>query len=71
MWHAIKDPSEAPSDRDLRLAVISNGEVHALVFPCRKANDGWINVRSGRTVEVWPTHWQDWNDDPQAGSTRH
>jgi hypothetical protein len=24
-------------------------------FPCPKANDGWIDVRARRAVEVWPT----------------
>ena len=34
--------------------------VHALEFPCR-CNDGgcWIDVRTGRLLDVRPTHWRE------------
>lgn len=59
MWKPIVD---APSDRDLELAVIDHDGAHALVFPCQKLRDGWMNVRTGTRVEVHPTHWRDWFD---------
>ncbi len=68
MWHAITSLSEVPSALDLRLAVINGDGVHALVFPCRRSNGGWVDARSGRVVEVCPTHWQDWDADPQVGA---
>jgi hypothetical protein len=72
MWHVITKLSDLPTDRDLRLAVIdAQGRVHALVFPCRKANGGWIHANTGRIVEVVPTHWQDWDDAPQANVSLH
>ncbi len=62
MWHFINDLSEVPVDRDLRLAVIdASGEVHALAFPCRRVDSGWRDARSGREVDVFPTHWQEWS----------
>lgn len=54
-WQPIQS---APFDRDLQLSVIE-GEVHPLVFPCRRTQAGWRN-RSGRTVDINPSHWRDW-----------
>jgi hypothetical protein len=71
MWHVITKVSEVPPGRDLRLAVINDDGVHALVFPCRKSPTGWVDARSGRIVEVYPSHWQDWEDDPQAVAALH
>jgi hypothetical protein len=71
MWHPITREANLPSDRDLRLAVIDRDEVHALVFPCRHRNDGWIDARTGRVVDLVPTHWQDWSDDPERAPVRH
>jgi hypothetical protein len=56
-WNPI---SSAPADRDLRLAVIESGEVHALVFPCRRARGGWIHAETGKPILVSPTHWCEW-----------
>jgi hypothetical protein len=63
-WHLI---SSAPFDRDLELAVIADGEPHALVFPCRRVLQGWIDAKSKMPVEVRPTHWRDWT----RKETRH
>lgn len=57
MWN-IADT--APFDRDLELAVIDAVGTHVLVFPCRRTAEGWVNARTGRPVEVRPTHWRDW-----------
>ena len=66
MWHIIETPIDVPSDRDVHLAVIEGDKVHELVFPCRRAGKSWINATSGRVVEVYPTHWQEW--DPKSES---
>jgi len=56
-WHRI---FTAPSDRDLELAVIEEGEVDALVFPCLRTSGGWKHARTNERVEVYPTHWREW-----------
>jgi hypothetical protein len=43
------------------LAVIDRMGTHALVFRCRRAQTGWINARTGRRVDIDPTHWRDWS----------
>ena len=64
MWHYVKSAADVPTDRDVRLAVIdANGTVHALVFPCRREGDTWLDARLGRSVEVYPTHWQEWTKE--------
>lgn len=60
MWQPVTQ--DIPLDRDLRLAVIEGEEVHALVFPCRRKGDAWVEAATGRRVEVYPTHYQDWSD---------
>jgi hypothetical protein len=57
-WRLI---ATAPPDRDLELSVIETGEVHALVFPCRRAAKGWINASTKSSVVVDPTHWRPWS----------
>ena len=57
MWQS----TAAPFDRHLQLAVIdTGGEVHALVFPCRRVLRGWVNSQTGAPVDVFPTHWREW-----------
>lgn len=51
----------APFDRDLELAVIDCGEAHALVFPCRRILNGWINAETKVRLDLYPTHWREWN----------
>jgi hypothetical protein len=50
----------APRSEDLRLSVVDKGEFHALAFPCRQSDRGWIDSRTGKPVDVSPTHWQLW-----------
>lgn len=58
MWQSM---ATVPFDRDLQLAVIETaGEIHALVFPCRRGVHGWVNSRTGLPVQVFPTHWRAW-----------
>ncbi|MBR0972314.1 hypothetical protein [Bradyrhizobium japonicum] len=59
MW---KSTAAAPFDRNLQLAVIdTGGQVHALIFPCRRVLRGWINSQTGLPVYVFPTHWREWD----------
>jgi hypothetical protein len=55
--------SIAPLDADLEVAVIDKGQVHALVFPCRRSADGWVDAAGGRRLDIAPTHWRKWRDD--------
>ncbi len=50
----------APFDRDLELALLDRHGVHALVFPCRRTPDSWINAETKQRVDVQPTHWREW-----------
>jgi hypothetical protein len=52
----------APFDHDLQLGVIEQGEVYALVFPCRRTSVGWADATTGKPVLVDPTHWRPWSD---------
>jgi hypothetical protein len=45
----------------LDLAVISGGEVHALVFPCRRILGGWMDSETKKKIEIYPTHWREWS----------
>jgi hypothetical protein len=60
MWQPIDPISAVPTDRDLQLAVLKGEEVHALVFPCRRRGQTWVESKSGRPVEVHPSHWREW-----------
>ncbi len=57
MWRLIV---EAPFERDIELAVIDDEGIHALVFPCQRRPDGWINALTGEMLYVDPTHWRIW-----------
>jgi hypothetical protein len=59
MWKTI---ASAPEDIDLELAVIDEDGCHALVFPCRRQDDGWVDPRDGRPVQVRPSHWRAWSE---------
>ncbi len=56
-WQPI---NTAPFDRDLELAFLDRDGVHALVFPCRRTLDSWINAETKQRVDVQPTHWREW-----------
>ena len=58
MWQSI---FTAPFDRDLEVAVFDHDGPHALVFPCRRALEGWIKVETEERIDVRPTHWRPWN----------
>jgi hypothetical protein len=56
-WQPV---ANAPFDQDLELAVLERGDAHALVFPCRRTEDGWSDALTGQPVDVNPTHWRAW-----------
>lgn len=58
-WKSIES---APFDRDLELAVIEYDGSYALVFPCRRVPDGWVEAETSLPVNVHPTHWRNWDD---------
>lgn len=60
MWHSVRSLSDIPKDRDVRLAVIEQGDVHALVFPCRRTGNSFVDAKTKRVVDLNPTHWQEW-----------
>jgi hypothetical protein len=59
MWQPIET---APFDSELELAVIASTGTHALVFPCRRILDGWINALTERRFDLQPTHWRPWTE---------
>lgn len=65
MWRL---PVEAPFEQDIELAVIDDEGVHALVFPCQRLPDGWINAVTGDTLDIHPTHWRLWQIHRRDGS---
>jgi hypothetical protein len=70
MYQPIRHISEVPADRDLRLAVLDGNNVHALVFPCRRRGQAWVNSNTGQLVEVTPTHWEEWLAETNQIGTR-
>ena len=54
--------SIAPSDSDLEACVVENGEVYALVFPCRRVGDTWVDASTKRRIDIQPTHWRFWTE---------
>lgn len=65
MWSPI---SSAPFARDLELAVIDADGPHALVFPCRRILNGWMNADTKERLDVRPTHWREWAVAASAAS---
>jgi len=64
MWNQVNSPFDVPEDRDVRLAVIDDkGAVHFLVFPCHRVGNAWIDSKLRRSVDIFPTHWQEWTED--------
>ncbi|RWB73349.1 MAG: hypothetical protein EOQ50_16740 [Mesorhizobium sp.] len=57
MWKPIRS---APFICVLELAVINEDGEHKLVFPCRRIPSGWQDAKTGRPLEVYPTHWREW-----------
>jgi hypothetical protein len=53
-----------PFERDLELAVIDRDGPHAVVFPCRRVLSGWAKVETKKRIDVLPTHWREWVDNP-------
>jgi len=61
IWHFIQSPNAIPNDRDLMLAVADERGVLSLGFPCRWRNGCWVEAKTGRLVDLAPTHWRHWS----------
>lgn len=55
--------SIAPSDTDLEVCVMDGRDIHALVFPCRKNGNDWIDAATKKRIDIAPTHWRIWHKD--------
>ena len=56
-WKPIR---EAPDDHDVQIAMMADGKVNALTFPCRKTKRSWVQSATGKPVYFRPTHWREW-----------
>ena len=54
--------SIAPTGIDLEVCVIDKQGIHALVFPCRKNGNDWVEASTKKHVEIQPTHWRKWSE---------
>jgi hypothetical protein len=59
MWQRI---STAPFGRDLEIAVVEGEEINALIVPCRREPDGWVNAMTRERIVIDPTHWRNWDE---------
>jgi hypothetical protein len=51
----------APRDRILEVAIINFDEPHPVAFPCRRVIGGWTHAATATPIEIYPTHWRDWD----------
>jgi len=58
-WHPI---STAPFNRDLEIRVTGERGPQRIPFPCRRDDEGWINVDLGTRVELDAVDWRVWPD---------
>ena len=61
-------PYSMPHSFAAWMAVLDEDGVHALVFPCKRAVDGWKHAITGHFVDVEPTHWRYWGDEERKPS---
>jgi hypothetical protein len=53
--------SIAPPDTLVEVSVIDNkGLQHALMFPCCKSGNEWVDALSKHRMDIQPTHWRTW-----------
>jgi hypothetical protein len=58
-WHPI---STAPFNRVLEIRVAGDRGPRPVPFPCRRDDDGWINVDLGTRIELDAVDWRLWSD---------
>jgi hypothetical protein len=63
MRHFIASFDAVPKDCDLILAVVDQDGLHALEFRCRYNDGCWIDIKTGRSIDVRPTHWRECPSD--------
>jgi hypothetical protein len=57
-WRLI---STAPSNQELELRIVEDGNISALEFPCLRTNAGaWINVDLGAEIKLQAVEWRVW-----------
>ena len=61
----------APFERDIEVAVIDVDGAHAVVFPCRRVLGGWVKASTLTPVEIYPTHWREWNNTTPVSLSYH
>jgi hypothetical protein len=59
-FHFINSFEAVPNDRDLIAAVMDRDGLHTLDFPCRFDDGIWSDAKTGRMIEIDPTHWRYW-----------
>jgi hypothetical protein len=58
--------SIAPPDTLVEVSVIDNtGLQHALMFPCCKSGNEWVDALSKHRMGIQPTHWRKWSPEGQ------
>lgn len=62
-WQPI---ATAPFGRKIQLSVVEHGEVHSLVFPCSRTQQGWLHGMTKELIAVHPTHWRRWSEVAQS-----
>ncbi len=67
MGQAIPPEQLLLPERDLHLTVIDAKGVHSLIFPCRLLGQAWVNARTGKMVDIHPTHWRAWQEGKSNG----
>jgi hypothetical protein len=62
MWQPIRSLRDLPTDRALHFAVVEKGRMRTIDYPCRRAGNSLVDARTGRPIEIRPTHWREWKD---------
>ena len=60
MWRFLTSVAAVPTGVPVHLAVIDKDGVHALIFPCFRVEDSWVDAETNTEVDVEPTHWREW-----------
>jgi len=69
-WRPI---STAPSNQELELRIVEDGEISTLEFPCLRTNAAaWINVDLGAEITIRAKQWRIWQryKSPQPHRSR-
>ena len=56
-WRPIET---APHQRNIEVAVRDRAGTHILETPCLHRDGLWIDAKSGRVLDIHPTHWREY-----------